>query len=207
VKTPGEPAIRRLSMYLRHLDDAGDALDATISSDALAQYAGTTPAQVRKDLSRFGSFGVRGRGYGVPALRKHLRQILGLEREWRVVIVGAGKIGAALAQYPGFADRGFKVVGVYDDDPSKVGARWGDVRVSSPRNLASDVARLGAEIAVLAVPAAAAQPVLDALAEAGIRAVLNFAPVPLRAIPGIALQNVNMAAELETLAYALAHAT
>jgi redox-sensing transcriptional repressor len=205
MKTVGESTVRRLSLYLQYLDSEEARGRSTISSQALAQLAGTTSAQVRKDLSQFGSFGIRGTGYDLRALQGTLRSILGLGREWRVVIVGAGKIGAALAQYPGFGDRGFRVVGVYDADPSKVGAMWGDVRVQSPSRLAADVRRLEARIAVLAVPGHAAQDMLEHVASAGIRAVLNFAPVPLQVPRGVTLQSVNMAAELEALSFALAH--
>jgi redox-sensing transcriptional repressor len=206
VKPVGESSVRRLSLYLRFLDDEEGRGRRTISSEALAALAGTTSAQVRKDLSQFGSFGIRGTGYDCAALRGRLREILGLEREWRVIIVGAGKIGAALAQYPGFGDRGFRVVGVYDADPAKIGSRWGQVRVQSPAKLATDVKRLDAQIAVLAVPAAVAQEMLGQVAKAGVRAVLNFAPIPLIAPRGVTVQSVNMAQELEALSYALAHA-
>jgi len=206
MKAVGESSIRRLSLYLRFLDAEDARGRRTISSEALAALAGTTSAQVRKDLSKFGSFGIRGTGYDLPALRGRLREILGLERERRVVIVGAGKIGAALAQYPGFGDRGFRVVGVYDADPAKIGSRWGSVRVQSPTKLAADVKRLDAQIAVLAVPAGVAQTMLELLARAGVRAVLNFAPIPLAAPRGVIVQSVNMAQELEALSYALAHA-
>lgn len=204
MKSVGDSSVRRLSLYLQFLDAEEARGRTTISSQALASLAGTTSAQVRKDLSQFGSFGIRGTGYELRALQDTLRGILGLEREWRVVIVGAGKIGAALAQYPGFGDRGFRVVGVYDADPAKVGSKWGDVRVQSPSKLAGDVRRLDARIAVLAVPGAVAQEMLDHVAAAGIRAVLNFAPVPLKATRGVMVQSVNMAAELEALSYALA---
>lgn len=197
----GDTTVRRLAQYLQLLDGELARGVRTIASSALAALAGTTPAQVRKDLSQFGSFGTRGMGYDVRALRTRLQEILGLGDEWRVVIVGAGKIGAALAQYPGFADRGFRVVGVYDADPAKIGSRWGDVRVASPARLAADIRRHGARIAVLAVPAPAAQALLDQLARAGIRAVLNFAPVALRAPRGVTVHTVNMALELEALSY------
>jgi redox-sensing transcriptional repressor len=201
----GESTIRRLSVYLRLLDDRHEGAVATVSSAELADFAGTTAAQVRKDLSQFGSFGTRGLGYDVPVLRERLRAILGLEREWRVIIVGAGKIGAALASYPGFAHRGFRVVAVYDANPAKIGEDWGPVVVRPVASLAADVAHLHPDIAVLAVPSSAAQDTLDQLAAVGIRAVLSFATEPLHAPAGVTVKSVNMALELEALSYALAH--
>src|SRR5919107_2857967 len=123
VKRIAESTVRRLSIYLRFLEDFEERGLSTVSSEELARRGGTTSAQVRKDLSFFGSFGKRGLGYSVPELSSALRDILGLGREWRVVIVGAGKIGAALAQYRGFRQRGFDIIAVYDSDPSKVGRR------------------------------------------------------------------------------------
>src|SRR6266545_6028095 len=119
-----ESTVRRLSLYLRFLEQFDAQGQATISSAELARRGGTTSAQVRKDLSLFGSFGKRGLGYSVAELSRHLREILGLEKEWKVCIIGAGKIGAALARYRGFAERGFIVTAVYDRDPSKVGKKW-----------------------------------------------------------------------------------
>ncbi len=200
-----EPIVRRLSVYLRFLEQEDQRGRATISSDELARLGGTTSAQVRKDLSHYGSFGTRGLGYDVPALRERLREILGLAREWRVIIVGAGRIGAALASYPGFATRGFRVVGVFDADARKIGSRWAGHVVRDVASLEADVAALAPEIAVLAVPTEAAQGMLDRLAAAGIRAVLSFASEPLHAPAGVTVQEVNMAMELEALSYALAH--
>src|SRR5215210_661882 len=124
VKRIADSTVRRLSAYLRFLEDFETRGLSTISSEELANRGGTTSAQVRKDLSFFGSFGKRGLGYSVPELAGRLREILGLSREWRVIIIGAGKIGAALAQYRGFRQRGFRVIAVYDRDPKKVGTEW-----------------------------------------------------------------------------------
>ena len=176
---------------------------ATISSDELAKRGATTSAQVRKDLSFFGSFGKRGLGYSVPELAGQLREILGLGREWSVVIVGAGKIGSALAQYKGFRQRGFTVVAVYDSDPSKIGSQWDSLRVRDIARLEKDAANERPDIAVLATPAEHAQPVAERIAAAGIPAILNFAPVQLQLPPEVAVKNVNMALELEGLSFAL----
>ena len=204
VKRIADSTVRRLSLYLRFLEDAEARGLGTISSQELAKRGATTSAQVRKDLSFFGSFGKRGLGYAVPELAGRLREILGLERTWNVVIVGAGKIGSALAQYRGFRQRGFTVVAVYDSDPAKIGTRWGEGMVI--RDIASverDAAREGADIAVLATPADVAQKVAERIAKSGIRAILNFAPVQLTLPADITVKNVNMALELEGLSFAL----
>ena len=193
-------------MYLRYLEDLDTRGQQTASSDELAHLCGTTPAQVRKDLSFFGSFGKRGLGYPVHELTAHLREILGLEREWKVVIVGAGKIGAALANYRGFRQRGFRIVGVYDNDPSKIGKLWGEAIVRDMADLAQDIRREEAPIAVLAIPSDDAQDVVDRLVGAGIRAILNFAPAQITVPPHVSLKSVNMAMELEGLSFALTNA-
>lgn len=190
-------------MYLRYLEDLDTQGQQTASSDELAHLCGTTPAQVRKDLSFFGSFGKRGLGYPVHELTAHLREILGLEREWKVVIVGAGKIGAALANYRGFRQRGFRIVGVYDNDPAKIGKPWGEAIVHDMADLTEDIIREEAPIAVLAIPSDNAQDVVDRLVSAGIRAILNFAPAQITVPPHVSLKSVNMAMELEGLSFAL----
>jgi redox-sensing transcriptional repressor len=198
-----ESTVRRLSLYLRFLEEFQGQGMATISSEALATRGGTTSAQVRKDLSFFGSFGKRGLGYSVPELVGKLRDILGLKRTYRVVVVGAGKIGSALAQYQGFGQRGFQVAAVYDADPRKIGADWNGVAVRDVRQLEQDLARAPVDIAILATPAVAAAEVADRLVQAGIRAILNFAPVQLDVPPTVVVKHVNMAMELEALSYAL----
>lgn len=203
MKRIAESTVRRLSMYLRYLEELDGRGQQTASSDELATLFGTTPAQVRKDLSSFGSFGKRGLGYPVHELSAQLRAILGLGREWRVVIIGAGKIGAALANYHGFHDRGFRVVGVYDNNPSKIGQKWSDEIVRDMADLERDVKRDDALIAVLAIPADDAQAVVDRIIQAGIRAILNFSPAQLHVPSNISLKTVNMAMELEGLSFAL----
>jgi redox-sensing transcriptional repressor len=203
VKHIAESTVRRLSLYLRFLEEFEAHGHTTISSGELASSGGTTSAQVRKDLSFFGSFGKRGLGYSVRDLIDAIREILGLQHPWNVVIVGAGKIGAALAQYRGFSSRGFKVVGVYDKDPARVGERLDGVTVRPESDLEKDIVRLKPQIAVLCVPAEAAQALVDRVTKAGIRAVLNFAPAPLTVPHGVTLRAVNMATELEILAFSL----
>ncbi|HEX9581068.1 MAG TPA: redox-sensing transcriptional repressor Rex [Gemmatimonadales bacterium] len=200
-----ESTVRRLSLYLRLLEEFGGQGKETVSSEVLATRAGTTSAQVRKDLSFFGSFGKRGLGYSVPELTVRLRDILGLKRSYQVLVVGAGKIGSALAQYRGFAERGFRVTAVYDADPGKVGLRWNGLVVRDVRQLEQDLARDHMDIAIVSTPPNAAQEVTDRLVRSGIRAILNFAPVQLVLPRDVAVKNVNMALELETLSYALRH--
>lgn len=206
MKRIAESTVRRLSAYLRFLEEFEAQGHQTISSGELAAQGGATSAQVRKDLSFFGSFGKRGLGYSVSALSSSLREILGLGRQWNVVIVGAGKIGAALAQYEGFRARGFNVVGVYDEDPARVGGTLDGVVVRDQRELEADIARLKPHIALIAVPAEAAQALVDRVVRSGIRAILNFAPTPLTVPEKVTLRSVNMALELEILSYALVNA-
>jgi redox-sensing transcriptional repressor len=203
VRRIADSTVRRLSLYLRFLEESAQRGLVTISSDELARRGGTTSAQVRKDLSFFGSFGKRGLGYSVPELTESLREILGLRREWQVIIVGAGKIGTALAQYRGFRQRGFRVIAVYDRDPNKVGTQWDSMTVRDMDAIEQDIAKEQPDIAVLTTPADEAQAVVDRLVRAGIRAVLNFAPIQLHVPADVTLKNVNMAMELEGLSFAL----
>ena len=198
-----ESTVRRLSVYLRLLEEFDSLGKLTVSSDEMARRGHTTPAQVRKDLSFFGSFGKRGLGYGVAQLSDRLRDILGLGRTYRVTVIGAGKIGSALAQYREFAERGFHIVSIYDNDETKIGRSWDGVAVKHVRYLETDLRTEPVDIAVLAIPPAVAQQTMDVLVGAGVKAVLNFAPVRLSHPDDVAVQSVNMALELETLSYAL----
>lgn len=197
--------MRRLSLYLRFLEQFDAQGQATISSAELARRGGTTSAQVRKDLSFFGSFGKRGLGYSVPELTARIRDILGLRRSYRVVLVGAGRIGSALIQYPGFRQRGFHVRAIYDTDPKKIGSGWNGLVVKDARQLESDLAREPTDIAIVVTPAEAAQDVVDRLVRAGVKAILNFAPAQLVVPADVVVKSVNMALELETLSFALAN--
>jgi len=203
VRRIADSTVRRLSLYLRFLEESTNRGLVTISSDELARRGGTTSAQVRKDLSFFGSFGKRGLGYSVPELTESLREILGLRRDWQVIIVGAGKIGTALAQYRGFRQRGFRVTAVYDRDPQKIGTRWDTLTVRDMAEIERDIQKERPDIAVLTTPAEEAQVVVDRLVSAGMRALLNFAPIQLQVPPEVTLKNVNMAMELEGLSFAL----
>ena len=203
VKRIADSTVRRLSAYLRFLEDFEARGLNTISSEELAKRGGTTSAQVRKDLSFFGSFGKRGLGYSVPELAGRLREILGLGKEWRVVIVGAGKIGAALAQYRGFRQRGFNILAAYDNNAEKIGRKLEGIPVRDIDSLERDIQRDKPDIVVLTVPGEEAQTVLDRVVKAGIKAILNFAPTQLQAPADVTVKTVNMAMELEGLSFAL----
>jgi redox-sensing transcriptional repressor len=198
-----ESTVRRLSLYLRFLEEFEEQGIGTVSSDALALRGGTTSAQVRKDLSFFGSFGKRGLGYAVPELAGRLREILGLGRHYRVVLLGAGKIGSALVQYRGFQKRGFEIVAIFDVDPAKIGKQWNGLTVSDIAQLESELAGQAIDIGVLVTPAEVAQELADRLVRLGIKAILNFAPVQLTVPDDVSVKNVNLALELEALSYAL----
>lgn len=200
-----DSTVRRLSHYLRILELRALGGSDTLSSSELAREAGTTAAQVRKDLSVFGSFGKRGTGYRVEGLADHLREILGLTRRWRVALLGAGRIGSALFAYADFRARGFDIVAVFDNDPDKVGRPWGPVVIDHPDRLEAVLAGDAVTLAVLAVPAAAAQELAERAVAAGVRGILNFAPVQLRLPGDVVVQDVNVVTELEALSFRLTH--
>jgi redox-sensing transcriptional repressor len=193
-----ESTVRRLSLYLRFLEEFEEQGIETVSSGALASRGGTTSAQVRKDLSFFGSFGKRGLGYPVPELADQMRGILGLKRRYRV-----GKIGSALVQYRGFKQRGFDIVAIFDSDPTKIGRQWNGLTVLDISTLEKEVARQPLDMAVLVTPADVAQAVTDRLVALRVKAILNFAPVQLSVPDDVVVKTVNLALELETLSYAL----
>ena len=198
-----ESTVRRLSLYLRFLEEFEEQGIETVSSEALAARGVTTSAQVRKDLSFFGSFGKRGLGYSVQELVQKLRGILGLGRTYRVAMIGAGKIGSALVQYRGFKQRGFEIVAIFDTDAAKVGRGWNGLTVQDARELESALRDQRVDIAVIVTPADSAQSVADRCVALGIKAVLNFAPVQLTVPDDVVVKTVNLALELETLSYAL----
>jgi redox-sensing transcriptional repressor len=200
-----ESAVRRLSLYLRFLEEFEEQGIETVSSGALASRGGTTSAQVRKDLSFFGSFGKRGLGYPVPELANRLREILGLKRRYRVGMIGAGKIGSALVQYRGFKQRGFDIVAIFDSDPTKIGRQWNGLTVQDVGMLEKELTRHPLDMAVLVIPADVAQTVTDRLVALHVKAILNFAPVQLSVPDDVVVKTVNLALELETLSYALAN--
>jgi redox-sensing transcriptional repressor len=205
MKKVSESTVGRLSLYLRLLEDLEQQGVETLSSEELAQQADTSAAQVRKDFSFFGTFGKRGLGYSVGELIITLRSILGLERRWRVAVVGAGRIGAALLGYEDFRRQGFFIDAVFDSDVAKIGQRWNGLVVQADADMESALHQQAIDIAIIAVPADAAQMVVDRVVRSGVRGILNFAPVKLRVPQNVALKNVNMAVELEGLSYALAN--
>ncbi len=200
-----DSTVRRLAIYLRFLEEFERKGAGTLSSEALATRAGTTSAQVRKDLSFFGSFGKRGLGYDTHALAERLRTILGLTRRYRVILVGAGRLAGALVQYAEFGARGFDIVAVVDQDPAKIGTRWGELVIADVAKLEKIVKQGNIEIAILVTPADPAQGLVDRLVSAGVTAILNFAPVQLHGPEGMDVKNVNLAVEIETLSYAIQH--
>ena len=200
-----ELSTNRLSVYLRCLNELEAAGVQTVSSQALAQQFRLNAAQIRKDLAYFGEFGVRGVGYYVKDLRRHLRQILGLDRRLRVVIVGAGNLGLALADYPGFRQEGFEIAALFDVANEKIGhGSRGGVPIHDVKALKRLARRERFDIAVIAVPAPHAQPVVDLVVAAGIKAILNFSPGALKVPGDVKLKGVDLTVSLESLSFYLA---
>lgn len=197
--------VQRLPKYSQCLRELPDG-QRTISSEQLAEMAGVNPAKVRKDLSYLGSYGVRGVGYDVDHLRSEIDRALGLTSDWPVAIVGVGNLGSALANYDGFGERGFQVVGLFDADPSKVGGRVDGLEIESMDRLEDFVARRGVAIGIIATPAQAAQEVADRLAASGVRSILNFAPAVIQVPAGVALRQVDLSTELQILSFYLTQA-
>ncbi|MXW67313.1 MAG: redox-sensing transcriptional repressor Rex [Gemmatimonadales bacterium] len=201
-----DSTVRRLSLYLRMLRDLERAGAEFVSSSQLAEPSGATSAQVRKDLSHFGSFGKRGRGYSVDGLVRALEEILGLSRTWKIALVGVGKIGSALLGYGGLAARGFDVVAAFDVDGAKVGTTAYGLRIRPMTELRSVIAECGAEIGVVATPTEVAAEVAAALERAGVGAILNFAPIELSEVNGVPIRTVDIVLELEGLSYLMSEA-
>ena len=200
-----ELTTNRLSVYLRCLNQLESAGVDTISSQALAEQFHLNAAQIRKDLAYFGEFGVRGVGYYVKDLRRHLRQILGLDRKLRVAVMGAGNLGLALADYPGFRREGFEIAAMFDIANAKIGeqSRSG-VPIYDIKELKKVVRKDRIDIAVIAVPAESAQAVVDQVVNAGVKAILNFSPGTLKVPPGVKLKSVDLTVSLESLSFFLA---
>lgn len=195
-----DATVARLPVYLRILYELAAEPVASVSSERLAELAGVNAAKVRKDLSYLGSYGTRGVGYEVAYLLYQMSRALGLTREWPVIVVGAGNLGHALANYAGFGERGFPVIALVDVDPCKVGATINGRLVHHVDELASLV-RPGVTIGVVATPAAAAQSAADRLVDAGVTAILNFAPVVLSVPDTVVLRKVDLAVELQILSF------
>jgi redox-sensing transcriptional repressor len=198
-----EATVMRLSVYSRFLHQLLDEGVNTASSEAIAQGVGVSSAQVRKDLAYFGEFGTRGVGYRVDELYGHLKSILGLDHDWNIILVGAGKLGSALALYQGFAERGFHVSTIVDNDKKIVGNKLGMVTVEPIEVMTQRVKEKDIKVGVLTVPASAAQNVTDLLVEAGIKAILNFSPRVLKVPNTVILRNVDLSVNLEVLSFNL----
>lgn len=202
-KRISESTIRRMSMYFRALSLLEKEGYETVSSKELAKREKLTPAQVRKDLSFFGSFGTRGLGYPVGELKHEISGILGIDREWPVALIGVGNIGSALVSYKEFYRQGFNIVKLFDNDQRKIGSNHKGIIVSDVRNLEKELGEGKIEIVVIAVPATVAQYIVDDVVKANIKAILNFAPVNLRVPEDVHLRNENMSMELEYLSFAM----
>lgn len=196
-----EATVARLPVYLRSLAELADGRVATVSSERLAEMAGVNAAKVRKDLSYLGSYGTRGVGYDVEFLLFQMSRELGLTRDWPVVVVGIGNLGQALANYRGFDERGFPVVALVDADPSKVGERVGELTVRTLGELPGIVEELGVTVGVIATPASSAQEVANALVDASVHSILNFAPAVVTVPEGVSVRKVDLAVELQILSF------
>jgi len=200
-----EATVARLPLYHRCLLDLRDEGRPTVSSEQLADLAGVNAAKVRKDLSHFGSYGTRGVGYDVAHLLVEIASALNVDRDWPCVIVGAGNLGQALANYGGFTERGFPVAALVDADRSKVGKLVHGVRVHHLDELPALTAELGVAIGIIATPASVAQEVADQLVAAGVRSILNFAPAVITVPPTASLRKVDLALELQILSFYQEH--
>jgi len=196
-----DATVARLPEYLRILVDLVDQRIPTVASERLAELAGVNAAKVRKDLSYLGTYGTRGVGYDVDYLLFQMRQALGVTQDWPVIVVGAGNLGRALANYAGFGERGFPLAGVVDADDTKVGTEVGPVRVRPMSDLKELVAEHRPVIGIIATPGAVAQQVADELVAAGVTAILNFAPALVTVPPSISLRKVDLALELQILSF------
>ena len=200
-----EATVMRLSVYSRFLQQLMAERVETISSNNIANGVGVSSAQVRKDLAYFGEFGTRGVGYKVEKLYGHIIEILGLDRAWNTIIIGAGKLGSALALYRGFMDRGFHVKAILDSNPQIIGSTLMNIRVDSIDRLKEQVELHQIRIGIITVPASVAQDVTDRLLEAGVKAILNFSPQVLRVPNEVVLRNVDLSVNLEILSFHLAY--
>jgi redox-sensing transcriptional repressor len=195
--------IGRLPVYLRALQRMMDMGLKTTSSQELGEHVGISAAQIRKDISQFGEFGKQGTGYSIEYLINKLREILKVDRIWDVVVVGAGDMGHAVANYQGFSDRGFHIVAIFDNDKAKVGESIGSFSVEDAEVMVERIKELGVKIAMLSVPAPAAQAVADQLVQAGVRAILNYAPISLNVPNNVKVQYIDPSTHLQRMTYYL----
>jgi len=195
--------ITRLPVYLRALQHMADNGIKNTSSQELGESVGISAAQIRKDISQFGEFGKQGTGYSIPYLLDKLREILKVDRLWDVIIVGAGDMGHALARYQGFANRGFNAVMIFDNDKDKVGQKIGDLTIEDTVDLIEKVKSAGVKIAMLTIPATVAQDTADKLVQAGVKAILNYAPISLNVPEDVKVQYIDPATHLQRMTYYL----
>ncbi|WKZ39568.1 MAG: redox-sensing transcriptional repressor Rex [Anaerolineales bacterium] len=195
--------IGRLPVYLRALQRMADIGLKTTSSQELGEHVGISAAQIRKDISQFGEFGKQGTGYSIEFLIDKLREILKVDRIWDVVIVGAGDMGHALANYQGFKNRGFHVVAIFDNNKEKVGQTVGEYKIEDSENMIERIKSAGIKIAMLTVPAAAAQGVADKLVQAGVHAILSYAPISLNVPNNVKVQYIDPSTHLQRMTYYL----
>ncbi len=198
-----DKVVSRFSLYLRYLEQVEGEGIYLVTSSQIAQALHLTAAQVRRDLSYLGQFGLAGVGYNVKKLVSALEKILGLNKKWPMALVGAGNLGAALFSYSGFRRRGFEIIAIFDKDPDKIGTRWANVAILDINCLPETVKQKGVKIGVIAVPHYAAQEVADRLISSGVKAILNFSPCKIGVPEGVKLQNVDVTTELETLSWFL----
>ncbi len=196
-----EVVINRLPIYARALAALAEQGETVVSSQALGQALDVTPAQIRKDLSYFGRFGKQGRGYNVPGLLTRLREILGLDRQWHVCVVGVGRLGQAIVEYGGFGPQGFQIVAAFDADPAMVGRRVGGIAVRAAGELDEFLRHNRVDIGVVAVPAAVAQQVVDQLVEAGIRAILNYAPMTPHVPRDVSIRHIDPVIAMQSMTF------
>ena len=195
--------IGRLPIYLRALQRMSDNGVQTTSSQELGERVGISAAQIRKDISQFGEFGKQGTGYNIAFLLAKLREILKVDRIWDVALVGAGDMGHALARYQGFTNRGFQIVMVFDNDPAKVGQKAGHFTIHPMETMVEEILKSGVKVAMLTVPAVVAQAVTDQLVKAGIKAILNYAPISINVPPDVRVQHIDPATHLQRMMYYL----
>ena len=195
--------IGRLPLYLRALQRMVQEGRQVTSSQELGERLGISAAQIRKDLSQFGEFGKQGTGYSIEFLRDQLRQILKIDRVWEIAVVGAGDVGHALARYQGFRDRGFEVVAIFDSDPKKIGKKINNFVIQDVANMKDEIWKRGIKVAMVATPAAFAQDVVDQLVEAGVQAILNYAPIQISTPQNVRVQFIDPATHLQRMSYYL----
>ena len=195
--------VGRLPLYLRSLQRMKKEDRQITSSQELGERIGISAAQIRKDLSQFGEFGKQGTGYNIDYLIKQIRRILHVDQEWDIAVIGAGDIGSAVARYKGFTNRGFRVTSIFDSDPGKIGAKIGEFTVQDSAHMVEMIKKTGIRIAMITVPAAKAQQVAEQLVEAGIQAILNYAPINLNVPGNVLVQYIDPSIHLQRMTYYL----